>query len=126
MHMTSSLLRHATSSRLQRRSAQRHSKSVTSWGIPAVYSIERQRTAQDNGQSEDVGEAAPVQEPGVEFASFRACDVSFGTSGAVTGAFGLALGGYLVNFLASGKSVEYVPRETAVVRSVSTRRQRVQ
>lgn len=97
---------------LQRRSAQRRNKPLAMWGIPAVYSIENQRTARDNGQNGDGDEAASEE----EFASFRACDVSFGTSASVTGAFGLALGGYVVNFLASGKSVTYASRETALLR----------
>ncbi len=90
----------------QRRSAQRRSKSVVKWGIPVVYSIETQRTAEDNVQNAD-----SLREEEAEFSAFRACDVSFGTTSAVTGAFGLALGGYAVTFLASGSGVAYVSRE---------------
>jgi tRNA A37 threonylcarbamoyladenosine dehydratase len=91
----------------QRRRAQRRAKSIAKWGIPTVYSIETQRTAEDNVQNAD----DRLRGDEAEFSSFRACDASFGTTSAVTGAFGLALGGYAVNFLASGSSVAYVSRE---------------
>jgi tRNA A37 threonylcarbamoyladenosine dehydratase len=69
-----------------------HHKRIKPWGIRAVFSEEPLPLPPEGADSD--GSDAVV--------GFRACDVSFGTCAAVTGAFGLALAAEVVRDIAHG------------------------
>lgn len=73
-----------------------HSKRVKPWGIRAVFSEE----------------SVPLPPPASddEATGFRACDVSFGTCAAVTGAFGLVLAAEVARAIAHDNAA--APRAT--------------